>query len=70
MVNGRNTQKTIKTLLMLYKRAEKWAHRHALVFAPQKYELIYFIRPRKKALEEEHKRPLVLTLKNGRTQII
>jgi len=33
MVNGRNTQEIIKTLLMLYKRAEKWAHRHALVFA-------------------------------------
>jgi len=52
---------------MLYKRAEKWAYRHALVFAPQKYKLIHFIRPRKKALEEERKHPLVLTLKDGRT---
>ena len=45
MVNGRNTEEIIKTLLMLHERAEKWAHRHALVFALQKYELIYFIRP-------------------------
>jgi len=43
MVNGRNTQETIKTLSMLHKRAEKWVHRHASVFAPQKYELIHFI---------------------------
>ena len=55
---------------MLHKRAEKWAYRHASVFAPQKYELIHFIRPRKKALEEERKRSLVLTLKDGRTQTI
>ena len=33
MVNRRNTQETIKTLSMLHKRAEKWAHRHASVFA-------------------------------------
>ena len=52
---------------MLYKRAEKWAYRHASVFALQKYKLIYFIRPRKMALEEERKRPLALTLKDKRT---
>jgi hypothetical protein len=52
---------------MLYERAEKWAYRHASVFALQKYKLIYFIRPGKKALEEERKRPLMLTLKDRRT---
>ena len=34
MVNGRNTEETTKTLSMLYERVEKWAHKHALVFAP------------------------------------
>jgi hypothetical protein len=67
IVNRRNTEEIIKTLLMLYKRAEKWAYRHASVFALQKYKLIYFVRPRKKALEEEHKRPLALILKDRRT---
>jgi hypothetical protein len=33
IVNRRNTEEIIKTLLILYKRAEKWAYRHALVFA-------------------------------------
>jgi hypothetical protein len=70
MVNGRNTEEITKTLLMLHERAEKWAHRHASVFAPQKYKLIHFVRPRKKASEEERKRPLALTLKDGRTQIV
>ena len=52
---------------MLYERAEKWVYRHASIFVPQKYELIHFIRPRKKASEEERKRPLALTLKDRRT---
>ena len=34
MVNRRNTEETIKTLLMLHERVEKWAHKHASVFAP------------------------------------
>jgi hypothetical protein len=67
IVNGRNIEEITKTLLMLHERAEKWAHRHALIFAPQKYELIYFIRLGKKALEEERKRPLAITLKDRRT---
>ena len=67
MVNGRNTEEIIKTLLMLHERAEKWAHRHTSVFTPQKYELIYFVRPRKKILEEDCKRPLALILKDRRT---
>ena len=33
IVNGRNTEKITKTLLMLYKRAKKWAYRYALIFA-------------------------------------
>jgi len=37
MVNRRNTEEIIKTLLMLYERAEKWAYKYALVFALQKY---------------------------------
>ena len=52
---------------MLYERAEKWAHKYALVFALQKYELIHFVQLGKKTLEEERKRPLALTLKDGRT---
>ena len=67
IVNRRNTEEIIKTLLMLYERAEKWVYRHASIFVPQKYELIHFIRPRKKASEEERKRPLALTLKDRRT---
>ena len=60
-------EEIIKTLLMLYKRAEKQAYRYALVFALQKYKLIYFVRPGKKVLEEERKRPLALILKDRRT---
>jgi hypothetical protein len=67
MVNGRNIEEIIKTLLMLHERVEKWVYRHASIFAPQKYELIYFVRLGKKALEEERKRPLAITLKDERT---
>ena len=70
IVNGRNTQETTKTLSMLHKRAEKWVYRYASVFAPQKYKLIHFIQPKKRALEEECKHPLVLILKDRRTQTI
>jgi hypothetical protein len=67
IVNGRNMEEIIKTLLMLYKRVEKWVYRHALIFALQKYKLIHFVWLEKKALEEERKRPLALILKDGRT---
>ena len=32
IVNGRNTEETIKTLLILYKKVKLWAQKHALVF--------------------------------------
>ena len=60
IVNGRTTKEITKTLAMLYERAEKQANQHALVFALQKYELIYLIPLRKKILEENRKHPLVL----------
>ena len=34
IVNRRNTEEIIKTLLMLHERAEKWVYKHASVFAP------------------------------------
>ena len=60
IINGRTTEEITKILAMLHKRAEKQANQHALVFALQKYELIHFILLRKKILEENRKRPLVL----------
>ena len=32
IVNGRNTEETIKTLLILYKKVKLWVQKHALVF--------------------------------------
>ena len=32
IVNGRNMEEIIKTLLMLHKRVKKWTYKHALVF--------------------------------------
>ena len=60
IVNGRTTKKITKTLVMLHKRAEKQVNQYALVFALQKYKLIYFILLRKKILEENRKYLLVL----------
>ena len=33
IVNGRNIEEIIKTLSMLYERVEKWAYKHASIFA-------------------------------------
>ena len=42
-VSGVSTEANCQVLQTLHVEAETWAHRHALVFALSKYELIHFI---------------------------
>jgi hypothetical protein len=43
MIEGGGTALNNSVLTTIHQRAARWVQLHALVFAPQKYELIHFI---------------------------
>ena len=42
MVTGKNAEDNVQALLKVHEGADRWAKKHASVFAPDKYELIHF----------------------------
>lgn len=70
LVEGNNTEETCAKLQTIHHRAEKWATKHASVFAPQKYELIHFIHKSDRRMITDGDRDLTLELLNGREQVV
>jgi hypothetical protein len=44
LVTGPSAQHNCKQLKSTYRKAEDWARKHSLQFAPTKYELVHFTR--------------------------
>jgi ribonuclease HI len=70
IATGKTTEETNRKLTTLHERAEAWAKRHASVFAPAKYEVIYFMKRKTKRFKQETGRELTLPMRDGTTHIV
>lgn len=61
LVTGKNTAQNYEQLEQIHQEMNQWASRHGAVFAPQKYELIHFIKKQTRLSEDERSRPIQIT---------
>jgi hypothetical protein len=70
LVEGEDIEATVYKLEVLYRKADKWAYKHASVFIPAKYELIHFVYKGDKKKIKEYTRPIDLGPINSIKRII